>query len=369
MPISFQTHFHARAFLRLLLMGVVGVVLTAGSFNAFSKPPKHRSHARKAPDGVAYGQRDDVMRFGAELAQRQGLDPAWVQACLAESRFLPRVAKFIMPPPAGSAKNWAAYRSRFVEPMRIRAGVAFWRDNAVWLQRAEELYGVPADIVVGLIGVESIYGQQMGDFRAIDALATLAFDFPAGRRDRSAFFRDELEQLFVLSHHENVDPLDIKGSYAGALGMGQFMPSSWNRYAVDFDGDGKVDMHRSAADVIGSVAHYLAEYGWQRGLPTRFDVAVPVEVSDRAALLAPDILPSFTPLQFAEHGAALAPSATTFGDKLALIELQNGDAATSYVAGTANFYAITRYNWSSYYAMAVIDLGEAVALVRQHVDR
>jgi membrane-bound lytic murein transglycosylase B len=348
----------------LLCAAVVAMPL-----HAHGKPPKHKANAQKAPDGVAYGQRDDVMRFATEIAQRQNLDPAWVQARLAESRFVPLVAKFIMPPPAGTAKNWAAYRSRFVEPMRIRAGVAFWRDNEAWLQKAEERYGVPAEIVVGLIGVESIYGQQMGTFRAIDALATLSFDFPAGRRDRSAFFRDELEQLFILSNRERVSPLDIKGSYAGALGMGQFMPSSWNKYAVDFDEDGKVDMHRSAADVIGSVAHYMAEYGWQRGMPTRFDVAAPVEVSERAALLAPDILPSFTAQQFAEHGAGLAPEATTFGGQLALIELQNGDAATSYVAGTANFYAITRYNWSSYYAMAVIDLGEAVGLVRRAVDR
>ena len=318
-----------------------------------------------APDVVTYGQREDVMRFGAELAQRQGLDPAWVQAQLAQSRYVPNVAKFIMPPAAGTAKNWALYRSRFVEPVRIRAGVAFWRENERWLVRAEALYGVPPEIVAGVIGVETIYGRQMGNFRVIDALATLAFDFPAGRRDRSAFFRDELEQYFVLCRSEGLDPQTVKGSYAGAIGMGQFMPSSWNKYAVDFDGDGRIDMNRSAADVIGSVAHFLAESGWQRDQPTRFEVAAPVEAADRAVLLGPDILPTFSAQQFAERGAALGAEAAAFEGKLALVELQNGQAAPSYVAGTANFYAVTRYNWSSYYAMAVIELGETVARVQR----
>ena len=322
--------------------------------------------ADDVPDLVTYGLRDDVMRFGAELAERRGLDPAWVLSALQQARFVPGVAKAIMPPPAGTAKNWAAYRSRFVEATRIRAGVAFWQANMRWLRQAEERYGVPPEIIVGIVGVETIYGQQMGNFRVIDALATLAFDFPAGRKDRSAFFRDELENFFVLCNTEHTDPLLSKGSFAGAMGMPQFMPSSANQYAIDFDGDGHIDLARNPADVIGSVAHYLAAFGWQRGLPTHFEVAVPVDASERAALLGPDIVPSFTAAEFAARGALLGAAAMNFDAssapiKLALVELQNGDSAPSYVAGTANFYAITRYNWSSYYAMAVIDLGEAVA--------
>lgn len=400
---------------------------------AKKKPPRAAQAAVQddsAPDVVTYGQRDDVMRLGAEIAERRGLDAAWVAAALQRARYIPSVAKFIMPPPAGTAKNWAAYRSRFVEPVRIRAGVAFWRANRRWLALAEELYGVPPEIVVGVIGVETIYAQQMGNFRVIDALATLSFDFPAGRRDRSAFFRTELEEFFVMCKSEGLDPTAPKGSYAGAMGMPQFMPSSFNRYAVDLDGDGHVDLARSSADAIGSVAHYLAEFGWQRGMPTRFDVAAPVDTADRAVLLAPDIVPSFGVQEFAQRGALLdaaalvysarlealrpapvasetvmavamaasEPTATAASGaetsasapqppasaasaaalatpiaasapaapaspalKLALIELQNGNAAASYVAGTPNFYAITRYNWSSYYAMAVIALGEAVA--------
>ncbi|EWS56460.1 Membrane-bound lytic murein transglycosylase B precursor [Methylibium sp. T29] len=219
-----------------------------------------------APDAVTYGRRDDVVALAAGIAERRGLDRAWVEETLAQARYIPGVVRLIQPPPAGTAKNWAAYRARFVEPVRIRAGVAFWRDNERWLREAEARYGVPAAIVVGIVGVETIYAQHMGNFRVLDALATLSFDFPRdARRDRSPFFRDELESFLLLCRQQGSDPLALKGSYAGAIGMPQFMPSSWLKYAVDFDGDGRVDLHASAADVIGSVANYLAEFGWQRG--------------------------------------------------------------------------------------------------------
>jgi membrane-bound lytic murein transglycosylase B len=362
---------------RWIAVGAVASVLLIAGTDALAAKKKKPAAAAvvrpdDAPDQVTYGRREDVMRFGAELAERRGLDPAWVQAGLAEARFVPSVVKYIMPPPAGTAKNWAVYRSRFVEPIRIRAGVAFWRANEKWLKLAEQVYGVPPEIVVGIVGVETIYGQQMGNFRTIDALATLAFDFPSGRKDRSAFFRDELENLFVLCKSEGLDPLQPRGSFAGAMGMPQFMPSSFNKYAVDLDGDGHVDLRNSAADVIGSVAHYLSEFGWRRDLPTRFEVAVPVETADRAMLLAPDILPTFTLADFSERGARVGGAAMAADarladsggvGKLALVELQNGEAAPSYVVGTTNFYAVTRYNWSSYYALAVIELGEAVKRV------
>jgi len=357
--------------LRALTLGLLATTLLITAGHALARQKRAAPDALladDAPDLVTYGERDDVMRFGAELAEKRGLDTAWVQAALQRARFVPVVTKFIMPPPAGTAKNWVAYRARFIDPTRIRAGAAFWRANEKWLKLAEELYGVPPEIVVGIVGVETIYGQQMGSFRVVDALATLAFDFPTGRKDRSGFFRDELESFFVMCASEGLDPLEPKGSFAGAMGMPQFMPSSFNKYAVDLDGDGRVDLRGNPADVIGSVAHYLAESGWRRGLPTRFEVALPVATTDRAILLAPDILPSFTLAEFAERGAQLGAAAfaadVRLADgvgKLALVELQNGDAAPSYVAGSANFYAVTRYNWSSYYALAVIELGEAVA--------
>ena len=361
--------------LRGIALGLIASALLGMAVAAAARPKKNEPNTARsddAPELVTYGSREDVMRFGAELAERRGLDAEWVQAALQRARFVPSVGRFMMPPPAGTAKNWAAYRARFIEPVRIRAGVAFWRANEKWLAMAEERYGVPPEIVVGIVGVETLYGQQMGNFRVVDALATLAFDFPTGRKDRSPFFRDELESFFVMCRNEGLEPLQPRGSFAGAMGMPQFMPSSFNKYAVDLDGDGRADLRDNPADVIGSVAHYLAEFGWRRGLPTRFDVAAPVATVDRALLLVPDILPSFTLAEFAERGAQLNEAAfatdVRLADdggigvgKLALVELQNGDAAPSYVAGTGNFYAVTRYNWSSYYALAVIELGEAVA--------
>ena len=353
---------------RLIVLGAAALALPALAFAETSRAKDTRKRTTvptdDAPDVVTYGLRDDVVRFADAIAERRDLDAAWVRRALAQARFIPSVTRYIMPPVAGTAKNWGAYRARFVEPIRIRAGVAFWRANERWLAQAEEIYGVPPEAVVGIVGVESIFGRQMGNFRVLDALATLAFDFPAGRKDRSAFFKDELESWFVLCKSEGVDPTAWRGSYAGALGMAQFMPSSFNKYAVDFDGDGHVDLHNSSADVIGSVANYLAEFGWKRGLATRFSIAPPIETSERATLLAPDIVPTFTAADLVAHGARLGDDARACDSLLALVELQNGDAAPTYVAGTTNFYAITRYNWSSYYAMAVITLGEATRAAR-----
>jgi membrane-bound lytic murein transglycosylase B len=340
----------------LAAAGLLSVPASAGD-----KPAKRRAGTERASArGVPYAGNEDAMLWADEMAERRGLDRDWVRDNLGRAQYLPLIARLIAPPPSGQPKNWAAYRSRFIDPVRIGAGLQFWRDNQAALDRAEQDYGVPPEIIVGIVGVETIFGRQMGDFRVIDALATLAFDFPSGRKDRSAFFKEELEAWFVLCKSEGVDPLAWRGSYAGALGMAQFMPSSFNKYAVDFDGDGRVDLHASAADVIGSVANYLAEFGWKRGLPARFDVKPPTETSERAALLAPDIVPTFTAAEMVQRGAWLPEPALAADSLLALVELQNGDAAPTYVAGTTNFYALTRYNWSSYYAMAVIELGREV---------
>lgn len=318
--------------------------------------------ARAKPEPPAYGARDDLMRFADEVAARHAdLDRAWVREQLQRARKVERVQQLIMPPPAGTAKNWAAYRARFVERDRIAAGVAFWRANAHWLAQAEQRWGVPAQVVVGVIGVETYYGRLTGGFRVIDALATLAFDFPTGRRDRTPFFRGELEQFLLWCARERCDVTQVQGSFAGAMGLPQFMPGSVNRWAVDFDGDGHVNLAASAADAIGSVARYLNYFGWQRGAPTHFDVRAPEDAVNRVLLLGPDILPLFSADEFVERGATLSAEGRAHAGPLALVELQNGDAPPSHVAGTRNFWAVTRYNWSSYYAMAVIDLGAAVA--------
>ncbi len=340
---------------------VLALLLPAGA-NAGPARPAVRSD--NEPDLVTYGQRSDAMALAATLAERHGLDPAWAQAQLAQARYVPSVVRLIMPPPPGSAKNWAAYRARFVEPERIRAGAAFWAQNEAWLAAAEQRYGVPPAVVVGIIGVETFYGRVTGNYRVLDALATLSLDFPSGRSDRSAYFRDELGQFLRLAMAEQVAPSAVKGSFAGAIGLGQFMPGSINRFAVDFDGNGRIDMASSVPDVIGSVANYLAQHGWQPNLPTHYRIKPPVDSAERALLLVPDILPSFSPAQMAARGALLDEAGSGHAGLLALVELQNGSAAPIYVAGTQNFYAVTRYNQSSYYALAVIELGQAVMAVR-----
>jgi membrane-bound lytic murein transglycosylase B len=320
-----------------------------------------RTGAKQPP---AYGRNPAVLAFAADVAARRQLPARWLEMQLSQARRLEPVRQLVMPAPVGTAKNWAAYRARFIEPRRIAAGVAFWHDNEAWLREAEDRWGVPAAIVVGIIGVETFYGRVTGNYRILDALATLSFDFPGGRRDRSEFFRSELEEFLVMCAREGSDPQQLRGSYAGAIGLPQFMPGSINRHAVDFDGDGHIDLLRNPADAVGSVAHYLAQYGWQRALPTHYAVQPPAAGSARDRLLAPDITPTFNAAQFADSGAVLDAAGRAHTGPLALVELHNGDDAPSYVAGTQNFYVVTRYNRSSYYAMAVIDLAAAVQEAR-----
>lgn len=304
------------------------------------------------------------MALADEIAARRGLNRAWVRRAIGQSHYLAQVARLMTPPPVGTPKNWQLYRSRFIEPLRIQAGVRFWQANGETLARAQQTFGVPAEIIVGIIGVETIYGQQMGSYRVVDALATLAFDFPSAHpraAERSRFFKAELEQLLSLKHQAGVDPLNLRGSYAGAMGMPQFMPSSWARFAIDFDGDGRIDLFKSTSDVIGSVANYFKIFNWQPGMPTHYGVDFDPEKLDKEALLAPDILPTFPVASFTAKGAVLDAPGRQHTGPLALVELQNGEAPPSYVAGAENFYVITRYNWSSYYAMAVIELGREVA--------
>lgn len=314
--------------------------------------------------GLPYATRPDAMQFAEELAARRDLDPSWVKNAIGEARYNPSAARLMQPPTRAFVKNWRVYRSRFIDPVRIDAGVRFWQANREALERAEKQYGVPAEIIVGIIGVETIYGRDTGSFRVMDALTTLAFDFPVSHpraKERSEFFKGEIEQFLTLQSRRSADPFEPRGSFAGAMGMPQFMPSSWVKYAVDFDGDGNIDLWNSPTDVIGSVANYFKSYGWQAGMPVYYSVSFDPSRLDMDALMAPDILPTFGVASFTAKGAVLQGAALKHSGPLALVELLNGPDAPQYVAGTENFYVITRYNWSSYYAMAVIELGREVA--------
>jgi membrane-bound lytic murein transglycosylase B len=313
-----------------------------------------------------WGDTPQVQALAQELAQRHDLPAAWTLKQLAQAHPVPSVRQLILPAPTPVPKNWAAYRDRFIEPKRIEAGVRFWQQHLSALRRAEATYGVPAEMVVGIIGVETYYGRHLGKFNVLDVLSTLTLDFPPEHpraAERQAFFKSELGAF--LKQSRQGASLKRQGSFAGAMGWPQFMPSSWAQFAVDFDGDGQIDLLNSPVDAIGSVANYFAQFGWTTGMPTHFAVDVSGSNVDMATLMAPDILPTFSATRMAELGAQLDPSGQAFDGQLALIELKNGVEPASYVAGTPNFYVITRYNWSSYYAMAVIELGQEIKAARQ----
>lgn len=353
---------------RLLTAALLGAALLPFSACAQSGPPAKQRPATAdaavaSPAAFLYRDHPPAMAFADDLAVRRDLDAAWVREQIGQAQRSLAAIRGVTPPPQGAPKNWAAYRARFIEPVRLAAGERFWRAHRAALERAEAEFGVPAAIVVGILGVETLYGRHTGGVKVMDALTTLAFDFPATHPRAAArveFFRGELEQFLSLCQRTGTDPHSVLGSFAGAMGWPQFMPSSWVRFAIDFDGDARVDLHSSPVDAIGSVANYLKSFGWQTGLPTHYALQIDTARADLDTLLAPDILPSFGADRFQSLGAQLPPEAQGHTGLLALVELQNGASAPRYVAGTDNFYAVTRYNWSSYYAMAVIELGEAV---------
>jgi membrane-bound lytic murein transglycosylase B len=348
-----------------LILISLGLCVSAGTQAAEStKKSKSKNKSSVPASGANYAKRPDAMAWAERTAQEHQLDPKWVKAQLAQAKLIPSIPKLILPPAQVSQKNWAAYRARFIEPKRIQAGLQFWQRHQTLLNQAEQTFGVPPWLVVGVIGVETFYGQHTGNFRVLDALSTLSFDFPKEHpraTERQAFFSKELAQFLVMAYREKINPAKLKGSYAGAMGLPQFMPSSWANFAVDFDGDKHIDLFNNPADVIGSVANYFKAFQWQPGMATHYAVTFNREQLDMDALMAPDILPTFSVNNFLAKGAVIDGDALSHKGPLALIELLNGNDPASYVAGTENFYAITRYNWSSYYAMAVIDLGQAVA--------
>lgn len=300
---------------------------------------------------TSFAEREEVRSFVAEMHERNGFDSEELLHLFAQAQSLPAVIKAILPPADPGIRSWQTYRSRFVEPHRIGAGVKFWRANKASLAKAEALYGVPREIIVGILGVETIYGKHSGRFQIFSALATLAFDYPP----RAVLFRGELEALLLLAREEKRDVLDYRGSYAGAIGMPQFLPSSIRQWAVDFDHDGRIDLMASPDDAIGSVAHFLAAHGWEEDGP----ILAPAKAEGPRIdeLLAEGIKPQRTPEQLAEFGviANAAPPCPT-----ALIDYVTPDMPTSYRLGYNNFYVITRYNRSTFYATAVYELAEAV---------
>ncbi|MEI7445944.1 MAG: lytic murein transglycosylase B [Burkholderiales bacterium] len=315
-----------------------------------SAAPKPRATA----PGPDFGDRADVREFVRDMVDRHGFDEVALTTLFTRTRSSELAVKLMQPAPPGFRRSWIAYRARFVEPIRIREGLRFWTAHADTVRRASREYGVPEEILVSIIGVETIYGRHTGDFRVMDALATLSFDYPR----RAAYFREELEHYLLLAREGGFDPLDWRGSFAGAVGLPQFMPGSIRRHAVDFDGDGRIDLRSSVADAIGSVARFLANHGWERDGPTHFAAAVEDEIRAKPAIDGGSP-PAMTALALAELGVT-SPQEIPADRRLYLVDLPNGDDTTHYVLGANNFWVVTRYNRSFFYAMAVIDLARAL---------
>ncbi|KEA64564.1 Membrane-bound lytic murein transglycosylase B precursor [Marinobacterium lacunae] len=304
--------------------------------------------------GQGYADRPEAQPLYEKL-ESQGFEHEYLRAVLDDAKQQESILK-AMSRPAEKRLTWGEYRKIFVEPKRISQGLEFWKEHADTLARAEAQYGVPAEIIVSIIGVETRYGRIMGNYRVLDALATLGFDYPK----RGEFFLGQLEQYLLMTREEGIEPGTLKGSYAGAMGYGQFIPSSFRHFAVDFDGDGKRNIWGNPVDAIGSVAHYFSEHGWQPGEPVRSNVVMDKPAQDE--WINADLKPEVTLAQWAERGIhtqrGLDQDQTA---TLMRLEMEDGD---HYWFGLHNFYVITRYNHSRLYASAVYELSQAIREAR-----
>ncbi len=297
-----------------------------------------------------FTSRPELRQFIQEVAAKYDFDSKTLDSLFAQAQPQPAIITSISSP--AEAKPWYQYRPIFVNRARIEGGVAFWQEHKEVLKQAEQVYGVPPEIIVAIIGVETRYGKNTGSFRVLDALTTLAFDYPA----RGAFFRGELEQYLLLTREEGLDPLGPKGSYAGAMGKSQFIPSSYRRYAVDFDGDGRRDLWSNDADVIGSVANYFKVHGWKPQQP--ITARARIEGDQYKPLLEKNSKPQIPVREFAQHGVSIDGGLPPDYSGM-LIELET-EQGPEYWVGLDNFYVITRYNRSPLYAMAVYQLSREI---------
>jgi len=322
----------------VLLLGVLGALLGGRVFAAAPRP-----------------LRPEVAAFIDEMAQRHQYDRTLLRRLLG--RIKPRTSILRAMSAPGTARPWHVFRERYIDDVRIAEGARFWRLHAEVIGRASREFGVPEEIIVATIGVETLYGRDTGNFKVVEALATLAFDYPP----RADFFRGELEQFLLLAREIRLDMTRVTGSYAGAIGIPQFLPSSYRKYAVDYDGDGKPDLMGAPADAIGSVANYYRSFGWEAGGV----VAVPAEAAASAvdAVLAAGIKPHSTVVALRQRG--VVPLAAVRDDAEAALFSLETESGVEYWLGLQNFYVITRYNRSVNYAMVVYELARELRSVIQ----
>jgi membrane-bound lytic murein transglycosylase B len=308
-----------------------------------------------AASAADYQDSEPVREFVAEMTRDYGFASEQLVALFAQAERKQTILDAIARP-AEKVKAWKEYRPIFLTDSRIARGVDFWREHAVTLARAEQEYGVPPQVIVSIIGVETFYGGNTGSYRVLDALSTLAFDYPP----RAPFFRQQLKEFLQLSREEQVDPLSLKGSYAGAMGLPQFMPGSFRAYAVDFDDDGHIDIWNNPVDAIGSVASYFKQHGWKAGQPVVSQAQVKGEQVEQGLTVGIEPVKTLGELRALGWSStdALAAEQPVTAFRL------EADSGPQYWLGLPNFYAITRYNRSVMYAMAVHQLSEALVDAR-----
>ncbi len=332
----------------------------------------------------------------AQMAQTQGIPLSTLEMGFADAKTIPSIRKLVLPPSGSFKKNWVAYRRRFIEPIRLKAGKAFWEQNQTFLSKIEQESGVPAEVIVAIIGIETIYGRQTGNFRVKDVLSTLAFSYPdtPNKASREQLFKDQLQELILLCWTEAGGILPAKNSsqgvnssrfngclnqnssYAGAIGLPQFMPSSIRSFAIDGDGDGRIDLKQSPKDAIASVANFMRKHGWQPGMPIYFPVQDGA-VSEARALADGEPQLKYTVQDLIGKGVLtkdqgdLQMGGVEPQSKALIVDLpypdKDGNDQARYVVGLNNFLTIVQYNRSYFYAQSVAEFAEALGYKNQSV--
>lgn len=374
MPMNFLFSFARRSMPRqcaqIVVLATLALFLTSVDAKPRKKgktPVSQRIDTRG--ENVNFLEWPGVAAFIDEMVAKQQFDQAELRKVMRQVHYIDSAITLVKPAPPSRPKNWQAYRALVVEPVRINKGLQFWNQYGEALARAEADYGVPAEIIVAILGVETVYGKNTGNFRVLDVITTLAFAYPESpkRQERMAYFRGQLEQTLLLAREGNIDPFSLLGSYAGAIGLPQFMPGSIRQFAVDYDADGKIDLRRSPQDAIGSIAFFLQQHGWRRGEPVAFPATVRTDGNAAASAwqryLNQGLVAKYSLNELQAAGVGSSPELPP-GMNFGLVDLQNGQEATEYWLGANNFFTITQYNRSYFYAMSVMELGRAIRQLR-----
>jgi membrane-bound lytic murein transglycosylase B len=372
-------------FSKLMIGGMAAIFLSAcasldGDGSSQSSAPNQSGTPAESMGQAESINADSLQTFLEKVSKNHQIPLSDLKRAFEDTKAIPSIKKLVMPPPPGFQKNWKVYRSRFVEPRRLAAGQKFWTTHRSFIEKTEKETGVPAEIIVSIIGVETIYGRHMGGFSVRDTLSTLGFDYPntPNRIARETLFKNQLEDLILLCWSENRQAKPFKtclnqtGSYAGAIGLPQFMPGSIRRFAVDGNKDGKIDLRNSPEDAIASVANFLKVHGWVQDEPIYFEIESNQTAQDNAARLADGEPKAKLQLGDLVSQGLLKQSSLPANTPSLIVDLpspgNNGGTEIRYVIGLRNFLAICDYNRSFFYAQSVAEFAEALDDVRPAGD-